>query len=80
MRLLRRGLSLWGTCLLAWGGSALAAPPVCGPSGLGKPPTEVPIALVFSDLRPLDFEPAALERAWDKGKADGLACLSELGQ
>lgn len=48
MRLLRRGLSLWGTCLLAWGGSALAAPPVCGPSGLGKPPTEVPIALVFS--------------------------------
>ena len=32
------------------------------------------------DLRPLDFEPAGLARAWEQGRADGLACLSELGE
>ena len=31
------------------------------------------------DLRPLEFEPPALARALEQGKADGLACLSELG-
>ena len=31
------------------------------------------------DLRPLEFEPAAMARALEQGKADGLACLSELG-
>ncbi len=32
------------------------------------------------DLRPLDFEPPALARALEQGKADGLACLGELGE
>jgi len=30
-------------------------------------------------LRPLDFEPRALARALEQGKADGLACLEQLG-
>ena len=30
------------------------------------------------DLRPLDFDPAELARAWEQGKSDGLACLEEL--
>ena len=32
------------------------------------------------DLRPLDFDPAELARAWEQGRSDGLACLSELGE
>jgi len=44
----RRALLLSGICLLALSARALAAPPVCGPSGLGRPPGEVPTALVFS--------------------------------
>ena len=31
------------------------------------------------DLRPLELEPPAMARALEQGKADGLACLSELG-
>ncbi len=31
------------------------------------------------DLRPLDFDPPAVARALDRGKADGLACVSDLG-
>ena len=30
-------------------------------------------------LRPLEFEPAALTRALEQGKSDGLACLTTLG-
>lgn len=30
-------------------------------------------------LRPLEFEPAALTRALEQGKSDGLACLTKLG-
>ncbi len=30
-------------------------------------------------LRPLDFEPRALARVLEQGKADGLACLEQLG-
>ena len=45
---MRRALLLSGICLLALSARALAAPPVCGPSGLGRPPGEVPTALVFS--------------------------------
>jgi len=35
-------------CLLAWGLSSVAEAALCGPSSLGKPPSEVPTALVFS--------------------------------
>lgn len=72
-------------CLLAWGLSSVAEAALWG----------VPIRLVAGtsagalnatalaagqlDLRPLDFDPPTLARALVQGRADGVACLSELG-